>query len=378
MRKLVTVRKVGNIRPIEGADAIVAATIDGWQVVTKKDEFQVGDSCVFFEIDSFLNAEDPRFEFLLKTGTKKAPDGKERIRLRSVKLRQTLSQGLALPLSLFPEVEQNPNLEDYSELLGVTKYERPEPKAPNAGGCFSPLLSKTDEERVQNVYKVLSEKYKDVLFVPTLKLDGTGCTYACFGANFKTEWKVEERVDSEGNKIQPKGIEVQFEDGYKFAEIQTFSRNLLLKVDEESHYFKPLYRESLDEKLVRMCHDYGESLAIQGEIIGPRIQGNPEGFTQFEFFAFNIWSIDKQEYLDYQKACQLLDQYGIQRVPELEAPFKVFERFGSVAEILDYADGESINAKIREGVVFKAIGIPETVSFKAISNNFLLKVEGKQ
>lgn len=371
-RKLVTLRKIKDIQPIKGADMIVAATIDGWQVVTKKDEFNVGDPCVFFEIDSYLPADDPRYEFLLKSGVKDAPDGKERIRLRSIKLRKTLSQGLALPLDKFPEVEQNPELEDYAEVLDVTKYERPEPKAPNAGGRFSDLLHKTDEERIQNLFDKMKEEYKDVTFVPTLKLDGTSTTIACFGHNFEAEWKFKEEDE------QKKAIDITLEDGNKFAEVQVFSRNMLLKVDEQSHYFRPMYREKLDEKLVRMCYDYGESLAIQGETMGNGIQKNPENFNQFEFFAFNIWSVDKQEYLDYQKACQLLDGYDIQRVPEIEEPFKVFERFETLEELLAYADGKSINSDIREGVVFKSVGTDTPISFKVISNKFLLKVEGKQ
>ena len=96
-RKLVTVRTIDAIDAIEGADQIVAATVDGWQVVVKKGEFEVGQKCVFFEIDSFVPANRKEFAFLAARGTKLDDEGKERCRLRTIKLRGVISQGLALP-----------------------------------------------------------------------------------------------------------------------------------------------------------------------------------------------------------------------------------------------------------------------------------------
>lgn len=109
-RRLVTVRKINAINPIPNADAIEVATIDGWNVVIKKGEFAVGDYCMFFEIDSFLPANDGRFAFLAGKGTKTDENGVERIRLRTIKLRGQISQGLALPISAFYEIfyELNP------------------------------------------------------------------------------------------------------------------------------------------------------------------------------------------------------------------------------------------------------------------------------
>ena len=98
-RRLVSVRKIDAIEDIPNADLIKAAVIGGWKVVVKAGEFQPGDLCVFFEIDSFLPADDPRYEFLLKNKTTWM--GKEGIRLRTIRLRRALSQGLALPISSF-------------------------------------------------------------------------------------------------------------------------------------------------------------------------------------------------------------------------------------------------------------------------------------
>src|SRR5574343_76582 len=102
MRKLVTIRTIDDIRAIEGADAIVCARIGGWDVVVKKDEFKIGDLCVYFEIDSFLPETDFRYQFLMKN--KITWNGHFGARLKTIKLRGQISQGLALPCKDFPEV----------------------------------------------------------------------------------------------------------------------------------------------------------------------------------------------------------------------------------------------------------------------------------
>src|SRR5260221_575643 len=96
MRKLASIQKVLDIQPIPNADAIEVVTINGWKVVSKKGEFKIGDLCVYFEIDSFLPIK-PEFEFLRKSCYRKMADGSEGFRLRTIKLRGQISQGLVLP-----------------------------------------------------------------------------------------------------------------------------------------------------------------------------------------------------------------------------------------------------------------------------------------
>ena len=91
MRKLASIRRIGEVRAIEGADAIEAVQIDGWQCVAKKGEFKAGDLCCYFEIDSFLPTTNPAFEFMAVRGATKDAEGKAGYRLRIVKLRGTLS-----------------------------------------------------------------------------------------------------------------------------------------------------------------------------------------------------------------------------------------------------------------------------------------------
>lgn len=174
-RKLVTIQQITAITDIPGADLIALATIQGWQVIVKKTEFSVGDACLFFEIDSFLPLE-PRYEFLKKT-TKF--DGKEGYRLKSMKMRSCLSQGLALPLSMFPEITNPKEDFDYAEKLGVIKYDneiqaysgKPGLKSGKARGNFPTFLPKTDQPRIQNLTTYFSTLV-DEEFEETLKLDG--------------------------------------------------------------------------------------------------------------------------------------------------------------------------------------------------------------
>jgi RNA ligase (TIGR02306 family) len=107
MRKLATVQQIAELLPIEGADAIEVARINGWNVVVKKGEFKVDEMVIFCEVDSFLPIQ-PEYEFLRKSSYKKMSDGTEGFRLRTIKLRKTLSQGLIIPLnSVFNILEIN-------------------------------------------------------------------------------------------------------------------------------------------------------------------------------------------------------------------------------------------------------------------------------
>ncbi len=94
MRKLATIRTVQQTRSIQGADLIELSFVDGWKCVTKKGEFAVGAPAIYCEIDSFLPVRE-EFEFLRKSSLK-TMDDREGFRLRTVKLRGQISQGLLL------------------------------------------------------------------------------------------------------------------------------------------------------------------------------------------------------------------------------------------------------------------------------------------
>lgn len=148
-RNLSTVRVVNALHPIADAEFIERAEVDGWSVVVKKGEFRPGDSCVFFEIDSFIPATDTRFDFLAKT--KRTWKGKDGYRLKTIKLKKTISQGLALPTSSFAAELADTSGKTLDELLGIEKWEDYDENgvrlAGNVKSTFPVFIRKTDQER---------------------------------------------------------------------------------------------------------------------------------------------------------------------------------------------------------------------------------------
>jgi RNA ligase (TIGR02306 family) len=153
MRKLASIQKINDIRPIPGADSIEVARVLGWDVVVKKNEFHVGDEIVYIEIDSFLPIED-EYEFLRKTSYKNDKFLGEGFRLKTIKLRGQVSQGLILPISVVENKGWHglPVGTDVTEILGVREWEMPE-RAGSGGtmiGDRPGYIPKTDETRIQS------------------------------------------------------------------------------------------------------------------------------------------------------------------------------------------------------------------------------------
>ncbi len=389
---------------------IVLAIVDGWQVVVKKGEFSVGDYCVFFEIDSFLPAQDPRFAFLAKSGVKTDEHGVERIRLRSIKLRKQLSQGLALPVNMFnaafEEIDaadgNHPDsytseardkllavLEDdrhgIEAFLNVTKYERPDERNGGTGagsaktaGNFPITIPKTDEPRVQNVFGKFSQTMKGVKFRKSLKLDGSSQTIAYFNnPDFFIE-KVDDEVlgwDEELQELkvlETKPYPFQWQD----SQVIVCSRNLALKFDEGSAFWKAARKDDIPARLKQYGEDNNRQLALQGEMCGPGCQGNSLGLTEPQFYCFRIWDIDKNEFLSDAEFIEVTSHLGIEVVPQFDVA-DVFEKYSTIKDILEAAPLKNPNGTIAEGIVFKSTTKVngETVHFKVINNKWLLGVE---
>ncbi len=362
MRKLVTVRTVGEIEPIDGADAIEVATIDGWKVVVKKGEFLTGHPCVYFEIDSFLPIQ-PRFEFLRKSSFKRMGD-QEGFHLRTVKLRGQISQGLVLRMSEFPEIQNiAENLPeeysssdvfehltslDLSEVLGVQIYEPPVPAelAGQIAGNFPSFMLKTEQERCQNIIDEIFIDNKDSTYEITMKMDGTSFT-------------------AYHNK-EDNGV---------------CGRNWELKINNENAH-NTLVRMYIDSGLHDILHYFGGNYAVQGELMGPGIQGNREGLKSHCLFVFDIFDIDNRCYLEPNERHEMLEQmWGlglkkdmVKHVPVIAHAATLYDTLGiqDVNSLLKFAEGPSLVHSIREGLVFKRVD--GKFSFKAISNKFLLKV----
>lgn len=367
-RKLVTLRKISAIIPIDKCDNIVLAIIDGWSVIVKKTEFNVNDMCLFFEIDSFIPASDTRFEFLKKTTEF---DGQTGYRLKTMKMKGVISQGLALPFSMFPEL--SPGLEDYSDQLNVIKYDnaaqehmqRPGLKAGKPRGSFPSFIPKTDQERIQNLTHLWHTLPSDAQFEETLKLDGSSMT--CYKTAYTpTLW---DKIKSFfGYKLM----------NYHFG---VCSRNLELAPDanntitfdnqgesseySQSNFWTAAKKYSIESKLP-------VGYAVQGELIGPKIQANHEKVSTLEYYVFDVFDISTGLYLTPIKRREFCALHNIPHVPVVDTAFTPFQY--SLQDLLEHVDGESMNpGTISEGRVYKHL--TSQLSFKVINNKYLLKSE---
>ena len=326
MRKLASIRKIAGVRPIPEADAIECVTVDGWDVVTKKGEFQVGDLAIYLEIDSWVpTALAP---FLSKGKEPREFNSVKGERLRTVKLRGQLSQGLLLPYATLGRIAQEG--EEVTEELGIQKWERPiSPQlAGLAKGNFPDFIPKTDQERIQNIKHVLEDPHER--YEVTIKLDGSSFTAY-----------------------------------HRDGEVGVCSRNLELKPSDDNAFWRVARKYGVLELLAARGN-----YAIQGELIGPGIQGNQEKLEDLELYVFDVFDIDAQSYLTAEKRYSFLTDTELYHVPII-SPYTAVPQ--TLEKVLAMAEGPSLNPKAnREGLVFKSIRNPE-LSFKAISNSWLLK-----
>ena len=330
-RKLATIRRISNIEPIPEADVIELATVDGWKVVVKKGDFEVDEYAIYVEIDSWIPHEIAPF---LSRGEPREYMGVKGERLRTVKLRGQLSQGLLLPLSTVSMIDKHAiEGDDVTDWLGIIKYEKPVPACLSgvAKGNFPSFIPKTDEERVQNLSSDL-HLWADHKWEVTEKLDGSSMT-------------------------------VYWKDG----EFGVCSHNLDLKKDENNTF----WRTALSESLHIFLSDELGNIAIQGELIGEGIQGNKYKLKGHKFMVFNIYDIDSGQYMESHDRHRFCDQLGLSEVPVLD--LDISDSF-NLETILKIANGDSYLAGNREGIVFKS-QTDTSIHFKAISNRWLLKNE---
>ena len=371
-RKLATVRYIKDLLPIGGADFIELAVVDGWKVVVQKGLHVINDMVIYIEIDSWVPYEIA--PFLSKGQEPKEYEGIKGNKLRTIKLRGTTSQGLILPLDEFPEIfneikpqiqyqsdidakavpnngdlqqsvlsaiKNDPNFDnligmDVTKLLGIKKWE-PQIPANMAGlikGDFPSWGKKTDAERIQNLTNEF-ESYKDIQFEVTIKLDGTSMSVG----------------------ISPN------------SEYTVCSRNLSLKTEQEGNTFINLMvKYGLEEKL-RLLN---RPILISGEFIGPGIQKNHEKITSNEYYVFNIWDPLTMSYISAKERINICNQLGLKHVPVLYESVLLNDlNINTVDDILEFANGPSLKAATREGLVYKSID--GKIMFKTISNKWLIK-----
>lgn len=367
MRELAYIQKIKSLSPIPGADQIQKAEVLGWELVVRKGEFQVGDLCVYCEIDSLL-PEYPCFEFLRS----------KKFRIKTIKLKNQISQGIAFPLSILTQVDPTFNLssikvgQDVTEELKITKHD---PEAAldveveqvkktwfqkkvsyykwklfgfkaNKSGSFPSDVPKTDEIRVQKMASAL-EEYQDKLMYISEKCEGTSSTFV---------------YRQSGNWLAK-----AFGKGYVF---QACSRNRIVynsqKGGETTHH---IMRVAQSYRLLETMKKLNRNLAIQGEVIGGKIQGNVYKLPDLELRVFLMFDLDTQTYLPFQEMVSVAEQLGVPTVPILETNHVLKNDVKYYVE-LSKGNSQINSASRREGIVVRSM--TENFSFKSINPEYLL------
>lgn len=381
-RALAHIEEIAWIKPIDGADNIELIGVLGWVLIAKIDEFKVGDKAVFVEIDSKCPADDERFAFLEK----------KHYKVKTMKLSKfkCFSQGLALPLTLFPELSDRKLGDDVTKELRITysseedrkrKSNKVDPNAKYKAMAarhkeffskpiirkimrydigrkllflffgkkkdnpkqFPSWIVKTDENRIENCPFYLKSNEE---WVQTEKIDGTSCTYAV------------DRMKRGKNKF----------------EFVVCSRNVRqADRDQECYHDSNIYWELADKyNIEKVLSDYAitnnyDRVVLQGEGTGS-VQGNPYKLKENRLFVFNLVVEGvRKSTLEMSKFC---DDNNLEHVPIINEHYKTPD---TMEEMKLQADGFSIiNPKVkREGFVYRSLDGQQ--SFKNVSREYLLK-----
>jgi RNA ligase (TIGR02306 family) len=331
--KLATIEKILALDPIEGADRIEVASVLGYRVVTQKGIHKVGDLVVFVVPDTTV----PRAswsEFLFKGDQAE----KERIRLKAIRLRGQVSQGLLVPLYAVADYAEVKEGDDATDFLGVEKFEKPIPACLSGDvyGYMPGYLRKTDEDNLRSNLGALAELQGKKVYI-TQKVDGSSGTFF---------WK----------------------DG----EFGVCSRKLHLKESDSNSFWKIARQEAIESHM----RDRGLNISIQGEVFGEGIQGNKLDAKGVEFKVFDVWDIDKQEYYNYEKLCNLCEAFNLRMVDvvftgDMNLPLGELVKFAN-EQVYD-------NNKPAEGIVIRPVETTQSqslgrrLSVKIISEKFAVK-----
>lgn len=343
LRHLASVKVIDNIEPIEGADRIEVATIGGWKVVVGKGEFEAGDKCVYFEIDSCLPTEDARFAFLASRGEKSwlyvpeegdaAPVEVKGHVLRTAKLRGQVSQGLVMQLEalgLDPDLAVGA---DVTDELGILKYDPYCPGNTGRVGSYPAAFAlKSDAERVQNLGGCWDE-IRSHTWYPTTKVDG-----------------------------------------YSFSILKDYEDNLRCATRNQEVAWDEMAPEIAVARKWKLVDALVPGMLVQFEFAGPKVQGNRLGLPENRPFVFCVWKDRAQLPRNAWPASCLAAAVP---VLDLDLPENIEECVGQA----DGLRGSVAEGKLDEGVVWHTIGgeglecLDGRDCFKAISNKYLLKAK---
>ncbi len=346
MRKLASVQRIWKIEPIEGADRIELAHVLGWQCVVNKGQFQEMDPAVYFEVDSFLPIA-PEYEFLRATSYRKTDIMGEGFRLRTMKFRGQISQGLLLPVSAFPAIPADAEVgTDVTELLGVKKWEIEE-RITTGGTMIGTLpydIPHTDETRVQAEPELI-QAFAGLPYYISTKMDGSSHSVG---------------IDENGFHVT--------------------GHNYEYKDDGKSPFYELVKSMDLQAKMEAFAADNKLStFTIQGELCAPGIQKNRLKLTKPVWYVFTIRENGKR--VGLTRMLELCEKLQLESVPIEEIGTDLPAKYPTVEALLKRADGNYPRGGKKEGIVIRPTEpvycelISGALSMKVVSNKYLLKSE---
>lgn len=374
-RKLAYIAEIAEILPIPNADRIEVVRVGGWQVVvSKEDHYKVGDKVVYIEIDSKVPSDRECFAFLQD----------KKYKVKSIKLRGQVSQGLVMPLSILPDGEYNIG-DDVTEILGIEKIENdfkqplesnemrlrgahPKlyrkkwfkkfmkyswfrkfafkfliPKKKKSG--WPAWIVKSDSERIQNMIWVLNDKSK---FYVTEKIDGASTSFSLYKDKGRLKFMVCSR-----NVVQTTPDKQNYYSDFGLDNV----------------YWEMALKYDVENKMRQMFKEVGAQhhITIQGETYGEGIQKNKYNLKGRDLAIFNFYVDGK--YMNPRDMRALMDKYELPLVPLVSYDYVLPDTF---EELMEFSTGKSqLYDTLREGYVFKSYD--GQINFKCVSNDFLLK-----
>ena len=402
-RELAYIVIIDGIEPIEGYDRVEHAIVGGWRVIVQKDQFKVGDPAIYFEIDSRVPADKECFAFLEKRHYK----------VKTLKMCRTLSQGLLMHASDFGWTIENSVIDDHpviiddegkshyatdesrflTQKLGVVyaedednsrksapvdKYKKMAQRHPSifkkswvrwlmkrAWGRklmfmffgkkkdkkngWPSWVSKTDEERVQNMPWIINDTGK---WIATEKIDGTSTTFTMKRGKFgRKQFYVCSRNVCFGEENKP----------------CYYDTNVYWEMAKKYKMYDVL------SALMDTSFPDAEWVTIQGETYGATVQKRDYSLEGRDFMAFNLITSTHGRY-GTMEMIEYLKPF-VPCVPVVETNIDFTDKFATVEDMLLWAEGNSkVDGLPREGIVFRTMDGHK--SFKAVSNSFLLKYHG--
>ena len=324
-RKLARIEVISNIIPIDGADRIELAVIQGWQVViAKKDNFKIGDKVVYFEIDSVL-PQQPLFEFMRD----------RKFRVKTIKLRKTISQGLVMPLSIIDNKYHSKEVGfDLTDIIGVKKFEPFIEKKASQNNSIPSRLSpfpsylfpKTDQERIQNCINIF-DKYSNIDYnvVLTEKLHGESMSVyynkGKFGVCSRNYELFNNNILSKAlmyiNKLKPINMLLTKLINSKYIDnkYKSLLKRLRSYNTNQSAFVGYSDSENLQERIRQYCKVNNVNYAFQGELVGVGHCGNYYKLDSEKWYVFDIHDIDKKKYLEFDAIKIICSDIGLYTVP---------------------------------------------------------------